>query len=255
MVVILDSIKFIGKLKKLTAHKDYCELELFYLSKDAESGYPGNLAISATYVLNSDNEIQLSFSAKTDQDTIINLTNHTYWNFSGGTHDILDSLVKVESSRYIPVNKDSIPLGTLESVKDTPFDFRVPHTIGSRIKENHPQLIIGKGYDHSLILDNYESNTKERKLACTITNKSLGLELKISTTQPCVQFYTGNFLSSVKGKQGTLYNQHYGFCMETQFFPDSINHPHFPSIVLKPGQVYSHSIAFKILKLPLLNKL
>jgi len=233
------------EIKHLVSHPDNCSLELHYLSKDRESGFPGNLLVVATYVLNTNNEIVLHLKAKADQDTIVNLTSHAYWNLSG-ENDILGTILKIESSNFVPVNDRLIPLGNLSPVSNTPFDFRTPHSIGSRINDNHPQLKIGRGYDHTFAIDQYSEHNNEPILACTATDNSVGIRLKIYTTQPGVQFYTGNFLDSVHGKKGLIYNYRGAFCLETQHYPDAINQPTFSSIILKSDQIYSHTIKFQI---------
>jgi len=234
------------EIKHIISNADNCALELHYLSKDRESGFPGNLLVVATYELNNKNEIVLHIKAKSDQDTIVNLTNHAYWNLNGCEKDILGTILKLESSHFVPGNERLIPLGNLAPVSNTPFDFRTPHSIGSRINDNHPQLKIGSGYDHTFVIDQYSEHNKEPILACTATDNSAGIRLKIYTTQPGVQFYTGNFLSSVHGKNGSIYNKRDAFCLETQHYPDAINQPSFPSILLKSGNLYSHTIKFHI---------
>ncbi|HEV2456310.1 MAG TPA: aldose epimerase family protein, partial [Verrucomicrobiae bacterium] len=217
-------------------------LQLEYLSKDGEEGYPGNLSVTAIYTLTHDNALRVDFKATTDKDTICNLTQHSYFNFRGGG-DVLDYHVQINAEQFTPVNADVIPTGELRSVSGTPLDFREPTAIGARINTDDEQIKLAGGYDH-----NWVFNKPKGQLACVarVTDKVSGHCMEVFTTQPGMQFYTGNFLDgTITGKGGQQYHRRHAFCMEPQNFPDAPNKPHFPSIELKPGQVYRESIAYK----------
>jgi len=217
-------------------------LELTYRSKDMEEGYPGNLTAVVTYTLTDDNRLRIRYTATTDKPTVLNLTNHSYWNLRG-EGDILGHLVTLNADRYTPVDSGLIPTGVLAPVAGTPFDFRKPNTPGARINANDPQLKLGKGYDHNWVL-NRTGNGLE--LAARVEETTSGRVMEIYTDQPGIQFYTGNFLDgSVKGKGGKPANPHAAFCFETQHFPDSPNKPAFPSTVLKPGEKYDTTTEFR----------
>lgn len=217
-------------------------LELTYLSKDGEEGYPGNLRSTVMYTLTDDNDLKIDYAASTDKDTVLNLTNHSYFNLRGAG-DILSHRVTLNADRYTPVDAGLIPTGELRAVAGTPFDFRQPTAIGARIDQNDEQLKIGKGYDHNWVLNRDGAGLK---LAARVEETSSGRVLEVHTTEPGVQFYTGNFLDgSIKGKGGKVYGHRYGFCLETQHFPDSPNKPKFPSTVLRPGQQFQSSTVFR----------
>ncbi len=222
-------------------------LELTYLSKDGEEGYPGNLKAVVDYHLTDSNELRIDYSATTDKDTVLNLTNHSYFNLKGqGQGDILGHLVMLNAKQYTPVDAGLIPTGELRAVSGTPFDFSRSIAIGTRIEQNDDQLKLGKGYDHNWVLNR---SGKALSLAARVVEPSTGRVMEVSTTEPGVQFYTGNFLDgTIKGKGGKAYQQRYGFCLETQHFPDSPNKPKFPSTVLKPGQQFYSTTVFKFLK-------
>lgn len=217
-------------------------LKLTYLSKDGEEGYPGNLKAVVTYRLTDANELKIDYSATTGKDTVLNLTNHSYFNLKGeGQGDILGHLVTLNANRFTPVDAGLIPTGELRSVSGTPFDFTKPTAIGARIEQNDEQLKLGKGYDHNWVL-NHGGNAS----AARVVEPSSGRVLEVYTTEPGVQFYTGNFLDgTIKGKGGKAYQQRYGFCLETQHFPDSPNKPAFPSTVLKPSHRFHSTTVFK----------
>ncbi len=224
--------KVVWKAEEVTAESDRALVKLSYLSKDGEEGYPGNLACTVTYTLTKDDELKISYEAETDKTTILNLTNHSYWNLAGqGDGDILGHELMLNADKYTPVDEGLIPTGEIKSVKDSPMDFTKPMAIGSRIAQ------VEGGYDH-----NYVLNIGGRKipLCATVYEPTSGRIMEIYTVEPGVQFYTGNFLDgSITGKSGKVYKKHYGFCLETQHFPDSPNKPDFPSVVLKPGDKYT----------------
>jgi aldose 1-epimerase len=209
-------------------------VELTYLSKDGEAGYPGNLTATVRYTLKK-GDFQIEYSATTAKDTVVNLTNHAYFNLAGAG-DILSHQVTLHASRFTPVDAGLIPTGELKPVDSTPFDFRKPNAIGGRINENDEQLHRGRGYDHNWVLDNKGGKLAE---AADLYDPASGRVLKVLTDQPGIQFYSGNFLDgSIKGKGGKPYRLHSGLCLETQHFPDSPNHPDFPTTELKPGERY-----------------
>jgi len=215
-----------------------------YLSKDGDDGFPGNLKVKVTYVLTDSNELEVEYEATTDKATPINLSQHSYFNLAGeGTSDILDHEVMINADRFTPVDKNLIPTGELRPVKGTPFDFTTSTKVGARINDNNEQLVLGHGYDHNWILNRKGPGLS---LAARVYEPTSGRVLEVSTTQPGVQFYTGNFLDgSVTGKQGHVYKRRYGLCLETQHFPDSPNHPDFPSSILKPGEKFHEKTVFK----------
>jgi len=218
-------------------------LQLTYVSKDGEEGYPGNLTIHVTYsVPASENALKIEYSATTDKDTVLNPTNHSYFNLAGqGNGDNLKHEVVIHASRFTPVDSTLIPTGELKTVAGTPFDFTKQTAIGARIDANDEQLTFGKGYDHNWVLDKKAGSTGP-SLAVEVYEPTSGRVMNVLTTEPGVQFYTGNFLDgTVKGKEGKVYGHRSALCLETQHFPDSPNHKKFPSTELKPGQKF-HSI-------------
>jgi aldose 1-epimerase len=209
-----------------------------YTSPDGEEGYAGKLDATVTYTLSDDNALAFEYHAVTDEPTPVNLTQHTYFNLAGdGSGDILGHELMLKASRFTPVDATLIPTGELRSVTGTPFDFTTPHAIGERIGAADEQIKFGGGYDHNFVLDREPSDSLQ--LAARVIEPRTGRVMEVSTTEPGLQFYSGNFLDgSITGKGGHVYKQRTGFCLETQHYPDSPNKPEFPSTILKPGQEY-----------------
>jgi len=226
--------------------KDKTGVVFTYLSKDGEEGFPGNIKLKVTYTLTAANAILIDYEATTDKATPINVSQHSYFNLAGeGTGDILNHEVMINADRFTPVDKNLIPTGELRPVKGTPLDFTTPTKIGTRIDDNYEQLVLGHGYDHNFVL-NHTPKENGLVLAARVYEPSSGRFLEVWTTQPGVQFYTGNFLDgSVVGKQGHVYKRRHGFCLETQHFPDSPNHPDFPTTILKPGETFREKTVFR----------
>ena len=217
-------------------------LELTYNSHDGEEGYPGNLKVKAVYTLTADNAIQLEYTATTDRDTIVNLTQHSYFNLAG-QGDILGHEVYLNSSKFTPVDDTLITTGELKPVDGTPFDFRTPTTIGARIGQDDEQLKFGKGYDHNWVIDHPMG---EMGLDARVTEPNSGRVMEVWSTEPGLQFYSGNFLDgTIVGKGGQMYQFRNAFAMEPQHYPDSPNHENFPSVVLHPGEIYHNLISYR----------
>jgi len=215
-----------------------------YLSKDGEEGFPGNCKVKVTYTLTDANELIIDYQATTDKDTPINVSQHSYFNLKGeGNGDILDHDIMINADRFTPVNKNLIPTGELAPVKGTPLDFTKSTRIGARIDDKYEQLELAHGYDHNFVINRKGAGLV---LAARVYEPTTGRVLEVSTTQPGIQFYTGNFLDgTVVGKEGHVYKRRYGFCLETQHFPDSPNHPNFPTTILRPGETFHQTTVFK----------
>ena len=207
-----------------------------YLSRDGEEGYPGNLQATVTYLLTNDDELRIEYEATTDKATPVNLTHHGYWNLTGGQRDILDHVLTLNAKTFTPVDKGLIPTGELRAVKGTVMDFTRPTPIGARIEAKDEQLQFGGGYDHGWVLN---KSDKEMTRAARLYEPTSGRVMEVFTTEPGLQFYSGNFLDgTITGKGGTVYRHRWALCLETEHYPDSPNQPAFPSTILRPGRTY-----------------
>ncbi|PTQ92916.1 aldose 1-epimerase [Mucilaginibacter yixingensis] len=219
------------------------QLEIDYVSKDGENGFPGNLSVKVTYALTDDNALKISYEATTDKPTVCNLTNHAYWNLNGvSSGTILNHTLQIDADNITPVDSTLIPTGKMLPVAGTPFDFKAEHVIGERIGQDNDQLKKGKGYDHNWVLNKHDLNTP----ITTLTGDKTGIVMQVYTEEPGIQFYSGNFMAgkyTIKGGGKNDYRN--GLCLETQHFPDSPNKPAFPTTELKPGQTYKTVSIYK----------
>jgi aldose 1-epimerase len=223
-------------------------IALDYTSPNGEEGYPGTLRTTVTYTLTSDDRLIVDYLATTDKDTPINLSQHSYWNLVGNaSRDILGHVLTINAEAITPVDTTLIPTGEMMPVQGTPFDFRTPHAIGERVDQRqNAQIRFGNGYDHNFVLNRGAAASDALVFAARVVEPSSGRTMEISTTEPGIQFYSGNFLDgSITGKGGAVYHFRYGLALETQHYPDSPNHPNFPSTILRPGQQYRSRTVFK----------
>jgi aldose 1-epimerase len=230
-------------------------LQLDLVSPDGDQGFPGTLTTTVTYTLDAESRLTVHYEATTDAPTVVNLTQHTYWNLAGeGSGTIYDHELQINASGFTPVDDTLIPTGEIAPVEGTPFDFREPTAIGARIRDNHPQLLFGQGYDHNWALDRESNGAREGsdaedplEEAAVLHDPQSGRTLTILTTEPGLQFYSGNFLDgTLVGTSGRIYRQSDGLALETQHFPDSPNQPSFPSTELRPGEVYDSTTVFEL---------
>ena len=223
-------------------------ITLNYLSKDGEEGFPGNLNVFVTYTLTDENALDILYKADSDAPTILNLTNHSYFNLSGeGDASILNHSLKLNADPYLPTDETAIPYGKPENVAGTPFDFTSFHTIGERINDDNEQLRFGKGYDHTFVLNKQYLN--EYSYVGTCSSPKTGIKMEMYTTEPGVQMYTGNWMTgSFEAKNGSRYPERSAVCFETQHFPDSINQPQFPNVILRPGEIFESRTTYKFVK-------
>ena len=215
-----------------------------YSDTDGNMGFPGNKNIKVTYTLTAANELKITYHADSDKNTLINMTNHTYFNLSGHASgkNIHDHVLELKCSRYTPVVEGAIPTGELADVKGTPFDFTTPTAIGDRIGENNEQLLLVQGYDHNWVVDNYDGSVR---MIAKVTEPTTGRSFEVYTDQPGVQFYAGNCITPVEGKEKAQYGKRSGMCLETQAFPDSVNQPEFPDVIYGPGRDYDTTTIYK----------
>ncbi|OPZ13202.1 MAG: Aldose 1-epimerase precursor [Bacteroidetes bacterium ADurb.BinA261] len=222
-------------------------IRLHYLSPDGEEGFPGNLSVTVTYTLTDENAVEIDYRAETDQATILNLTNHSYFNLSGaGDPTIGDHLLRLMADTYLPTDETAIPYGKPEPVRGTPMDFTEVHTIGERINDDFQQLVFGNGYDHNFILN--KQHPDDYVYAGMLQSPKTGIVMEMYTSQPGVQMYTGNWMTgNLVGKKGQRYPARSAVCFETQHYPDSIHHPEYPSIILRPGDIFESKTTYKFL--------
>jgi aldose 1-epimerase len=230
---------------QILSRKDGQVLELSYLSKDGEEGFPGNLQVKVNYSWTDSNALMIEYSATTDKPTVVNLTSHMYFNLAGqGSGDVLSHVVRINADKFTPVDAGLIPAGELRDVAETPFDFRKPTTIGARIEQEDEQLKLGGGYDHNFVVS--RSGETGESQAARVEEPISGRVVEVWTSEPGMQFYTGNFLDGkTEGKGRARYPRRSAFCLETQHYPDSPNQPKFPSVVLKPGGRYHTMTSYR----------
>jgi len=227
--------------KKIWSAEEFVEgeqagVKMSYTSPDGEEGFPGTLKVTVKYIFNNENELKLIYHATTDKSTYLNLTNHSYFNLTGCNEDVINHELMVNSDQITIVNDELIPTGELAEVENTPFDFRMAKSIGTDIAK------VGLGYDQNFVLN---KEAPGLTLAATVYEQVTGRVMEVFTTEPGIQLYTSNYLDgSITGKNGHVYKKHYGLCLETQHFPDAMHHPEFPSILLKPGEVYSQETIY-----------
>ena len=218
-------------------------LELSYTSKDGEEGFPGELQVKVEFILTEDNALKLEYYAISDKDTVVNLTNHSYFNLSGHkSGDILSHELQLKADYFTVIDKDGLPTGEIRYVKETALDFTVRKPIGNDINSEYEQIKLGSGYDHNFVLEN---GGKAPEKFAEVYDETTGRLMKVYTTKPGVQFYTANFLKNQPGKQGTIYNRRNGLCLETQHYPNSLKHSNFPSPILKAEEEYKHITIYK----------
>lgn len=231
----------------LVTSTDVTNLQLRHISKDGAENYPGNLDITVTYTITEHNELRIEYYAVADQDTIVNLTNHSYFNLAGhDAGDISDHQLKINAKHYTPITAACIPTGTIANVSNTPFDFTEFTRIGKHINSEHEQIQNGQGYDHNFVLIAPDGESRQLKHAATVYEPQSGRVMEVLTTKPGMQFYSGNFIKpGTIGKNQAVYNQRSGFCLETQFYPNSPNQHNFPTPVLPAGTVYNHTTIYR----------
>lgn len=236
--------KAVWNIEELTTQNGVA-IKLTYLSKDMEEGFPGNLQCEVIYTLTDDNQLKVDYKATTDKSTVVNLTQHTYFNLSAFREEnILSHDLTINADKFVPVNKTLIPTGELANVDNTPFDFRKPVKIGLRINQKDQQLEYGNGYDHCWVINGAKAN--ELVQAAVAYDSISGREMTVLTTEPGIQIYSGNFLNgTIKGKNGIAYKQRSGLCLETEHYPDSPNQKKFPPVILKPGETYTTQTVYK----------
>lgn len=236
-----------SKILKQKKGKETASVEMTYLSQNGQNGFPGNVKTTVIYSLNEQNELSIQYKATTDQDTVINLTNHSYFNLAGeGSGSVENQQIQILASKYTPTDAGSIPTGELANVEGTPFDLRQMTPIGKNLRSNHEQMVMAHGYDHNWVLDAYNPKSKQPQLAVKAFDPTSGRNMQVLTTEPGVQFYTSNFLDgSIVGTSGKIYRQADAFALEAEHFPDSPNQASFPSTVLKKGQVFQATTVYK----------